>query len=153
MTKQTEPGWYCRTEIAAIFGVSVPYLDREVRPKLPPDAQRKIGRRVFWHAASVFRILSQRPQAKAHEAASQQLALREAEAKVIKVESQAQLAKLDTERRAGEWVSREEYLERLAWLVDQLRTLGDLLKRRAGAKLHRKYNELLERIASNLEEE
>ncbi len=153
--ERPDPGWYSRDEIALIFGVSRAYLRREIASRLPADAARKIGRKIYWYAPAVYRVLLSRPRSGTPRGTKQadpaDLALREANAKVAKLESQARLLELQIEQRKGEWITRREWQQRLGELVKRLRTVGDLIRRRGDTKLHRAFNDALVRMARDLE--
>ena len=164
--KQTapDPGWYGRDEIAVIFGCSVSYLKQEIAALLPADATTTIGRKIYWHAPTVYRVMVSRPRGRRNPRGSSggghtgtkqadpaDLALREIQAKVAKLESQARLLELQIEQRKGEWITRREWQQRLGELVKRLQTVGDLIRRRGDKRLHRAFNDALLRMARDLE--
>ena len=50
----TERGWFDKQTMAAIFGVSAAYLDRDIRPLVPQKFTRQDGKRAMFYARAVI---------------------------------------------------------------------------------------------------
>lgn len=126
--------WFSRRDAAVLVGVSTDVLDKRLRPELPQDAERRIGRLVELHLPSLVAVMVAAAESEARPKTEDELLLSGEGGDSPSLErlrrAKAELAEIDLAERKKEVVTRSTVVEALTQAHGGLRALIERWERR-----------------------
>lgn len=126
--------WFTKAEMAAMFGISERYFDREIRPLAPRDALRREGRCMMFLAFKILHVWRDNAIADALTDCTKDGIMVGASTPALEDlrRARAELAKLDLEERRHSLLPREGIRTAFGRVASILRAAGDTLLHRFG---------------------
>lgn len=126
--------WFTKTEMAAMFGISERYFDREIRPLAPRDALRREGRCMMFLAPKVLQAWRDSAVADALTDCAKDGIMAGPSTPALEDlrRARAEIAKLDLDERRRNLLPRELIRRAFGRVASLLRGAGDVLLHRFG---------------------